>query len=379
MIRFLVFISCAAAMAAGCATDDGKGSGEQQNELENFWKDPGKADLVAFGTMYESDYTNMGAGGKATAGNETVDFALFAGWHTDDFPWPDARNWVSIGLKWGDEGYSFVAYEQAGFAITALPDERGAIAWTLHFEGLMEEASTGAVVSEEISLAATATVLDEWQIGFLNLGMGYRPALLAQRDGVTGADNTYIKVRDVVYAVDPATFIGEVEQGSVLGVNYRGAFYKYDYCSLSNPDEGKTFTSFTTKTLSQEGSTVLQKASDLLSSLGSKAFTFDRARDYSGVDNPCIGDCEPDWKFEPGAFNPDNPEGVACPEYGPEGVLFEHLVDLGTHGALKRQMFRTTTSKGKEYVGLREVFLPKTDVWGGECEPAYCGDLPETE
>lgn len=80
-----------------------------------------------------------------------------------------------------------------------------------------------------------------------------------------------------------------------------------------------------------------------------------------------------------GEFNPDNPEGIACPEYGPEGVLFEHLVDLGEHGELKRQMFRTTGSKGVEYVGLREIFLPKTNVWGGECEPKYCGDLPETE
>ncbi len=379
MRRLLILGCCAALMVVGCGAEEAKDSKEQQEDLESFWKDPGKADLVAFGTMFESDYTNMGASGRATAGDVTVDFALFAGWHTDDFPWPDARNWASIGFKWGDEGYSYVAYEQTGFSITSLPDERGAVPWSLHFDGFMEAASTGDLVPVEISLTVTAAAMDEWQIGFLNLGMGYRPALLSPQPGVTNADNTFIKIDGVVYPIDQSTFMGEVEQGHVLGVNYRGAFYKYDYCSLSNPDEGKSFTSFTTRTLSQEGSSVLQKASDLLSSLGSKAFTFDRNRDYSSADNPCIGECEPDWKFDPGAFNPDNPEGVVCPAYGPEGVIFEHVVDLGTHGSLKRQMFRSATTKGEEYVGLREVFLPKTNVWGGDCEPVYCGDLPDSE
>ena len=86
---------------------------------------------------------------------------------------------------------------------------------------------------------------------------------------------------------------GEVEQGDVLGINYRGSYYKYDYCSVSSPDQGKSFTTFTTKALTEDN-VVLEKASDMLERFGSRAYTLDRFTDYSEKSTPCVGECETD-------------------------------------------------------------------------------------
>ena len=98
--------------------NDGNSSGPSQlekDQLEQLWTDPGKADLSWCGTTYSSEYTNMVLNGWVTSPSGSETFTLFAGWHAEDFPWPDARNWVSIGLRIGDRGYNYLAYKRSGF------------------------------------------------------------------------------------------------------------------------------------------------------------------------------------------------------------------------------------------------------------------------
>lgn len=348
---------------------------EEQDKLEQAWANAGKSDLSWCGTKYDSEYVNMGLSGRFLQdGAKSETFSLFAGWHSDDFPWPNAQSWVSIGLRVGSDGYNYVAYHSRDFEIS-LPTEHSGT-FTVRFQGVMERAGTGERVPVAFSMTLDITPMEQWRLGIGDLGMRYRPSMLK---ALSDTATTSITVGDSNHTIEPASLIGEVERGEVNNINYRGMFFKYEYCSLSNPDAGKLFTTFTTRTLTEEGNPVLKKASDLYAATGAKAFTFDREKDYGSRDL-CEAGCDPNWMYmSNGPVTPDNPEGLSCPKYGHEGVLFEHIVDLGTHGTLKRQMFRTYSINGEAYIGLREIFLAKTNVWGFPCRKPYCGDVPATE
>jgi hypothetical protein len=361
-----------AATACSAPTEEAGSDGEDLETLESFWADPGKADLHAFGTAYSSNYTNLSVSGFSDAGP----FTLFAGTHADDFPWPDAKGWTSVGLQVGGSSYSYATRSQQGLQMTAVA-EQGNTLVEVSFIGTMTEQNTNAEVDVRLRLVLSAQAFESWRLGFAGLGMEHRPAAVTFAEGLSNHENSFLTINGAKHSFELDSLFGEVEQGDVLGINYRGSYFKYDYCSVSSPDQGKSFTTFTTRALTEDNY-VVEKASDMLQRFGSRAYTLDRYADYSERSTPCVGECETDEQY--GRFsNPDNPEGIRCPSYGPEGVLFEHVVDLGTHGAMKRQMFRTPNAEGDEYVGLREIFLPKTNVWGKPCAERYCGELPESE